>query len=128
MKKNAYQVLVTVVHTCTIALTSWRLWYKITQRRWWWEDVWAATALVAVVISEASVWVFSEPPLGMSPKTCRNLLLSHSYLSTCSESIPEDGPVIAYWLIMVNFTIGLWCVARFFTYRFSIILDKGHLG
>ncbi|KAJ8592507.1 hypothetical protein M405DRAFT_46543 [Rhizopogon salebrosus TDB-379] len=81
------RILVTVVHTCTIALTSWRLWYKIIQRRWWWEDVWAATALVAVVISEASVWVFSEPPL---------------------ESIPEDGPVIAYWLIMVNFTIGLW--------------------
>ncbi|OAX41688.1 hypothetical protein K503DRAFT_462117 [Rhizopogon vinicolor AM-OR11-026] len=81
------RVSVTVIHTCTIALTSWRLWYKIIQRRWWLEDVWATTALVAVIISEASVWIFSEPPL---------------------NSIPGDGPIVAYWLIMISFTIGLW--------------------
>jgi len=63
---NARQVSVTVIHTCTIALTVWRLWYKTVLRRWWWEDLWAAVALVAVVISEASVWILSEPPSSMS--------------------------------------------------------------
>lgn len=81
------RVSVTIVHTCTIVLTSWRLWYKITQQRWWWEDVWAATALAAVIISGVSVWIFSGTPM---------------------DSEPWDGPVIAYWLIMINFTIGLW--------------------
>ncbi|KAG2147244.1 hypothetical protein BD769DRAFT_1730505, partial [Suillus cothurnatus] len=77
---------VTVVHTCTVVLTSWRLWYKIIQKCWWWEDVWAAIALAAIIISEVSVWIFSGTPMGM----------------------PWDGPIIASWLLMINFTIGLW--------------------
>ncbi|KAG2041895.1 hypothetical protein BDR03DRAFT_1089090 [Suillus americanus] len=81
------QVSVTIVHTCTIVLTSWRLWYKIIQQCWWWEDVWAAIALAATITSEVSVWIFSGTPMG---------------------SKPWDGPIIAYWLIMINFTIGLW--------------------
>ncbi|KAG1756348.1 uncharacterized protein EDB91DRAFT_1092114 [Suillus paluster] len=78
---------ITIVHTCTIVMTSWRLWYKIVQRCWWWEDVWAATALAAIITSVVSVWIYSEPPI---------------------DSKPRDGPIIAYWLLMVNFTIGLW--------------------
>ncbi|KAG1778476.1 hypothetical protein EV702DRAFT_154588 [Suillus placidus] len=81
------RVSVTIVHTCTIVLTSWRLWYKIIQQRWWWEDVWAATALAAVITSGVSVWIFSGTPM---------------------DSKPWDGPIIAYWLIMISFTIGLW--------------------
>ncbi|KAG2157508.1 hypothetical protein DEU56DRAFT_897090 [Suillus clintonianus] len=81
------RVSVTMVHMCTIVVTSWRLWYKIIQRRWWWEDVWAATALAAIIASVVSVWIFSGTPV---------------------DSKPRDGPIIAYWLIMINFTIGLW--------------------
>ncbi|KAG1877689.1 hypothetical protein DFJ58DRAFT_712386 [Suillus subalutaceus] len=84
---NEYQVSVTIVHTCTIVLTSWRLWYKIVQQCWWWEDVWAAIALAAIITSEVSVWIFSETPMG---------------------SKPWNGSIIAYWLLMINFTIGLW--------------------
>jgi hypothetical protein len=81
------QASVTVVHTCTVVLTSWRLWYKIIQKCWWWEDVWAAIALAAIIISEVSVWIFSGTPM---------------------DSRPWDGPIIASWLLMINFTIGLW--------------------
>ncbi|KAG1754342.1 hypothetical protein EDB19DRAFT_647467 [Suillus lakei] len=81
------RVSVTIVHTCTIVLTSWRLWYKIIQRRWWWEDLWAAAALAAIIISGVSVWIFSETPM---------------------DSKPWHGSIIAYWLLMINFTIGLW--------------------
>ncbi|KAG2362505.1 hypothetical protein BDR07DRAFT_1406763 [Suillus spraguei] len=81
------QVSITIVHTCTIVLTSWRLWYKIIQQCWWWEDVWAAIALVATIICEVSIWIFSGTPM---------------------DSKTGDGPVIASWLLMINFTIGLW--------------------
>jgi hypothetical protein len=67
---NAYQVSVTIIHTCTIVLTSWRLWYKIFHQCWWWEDMWAAIALAAVTTSGVSVWIFSSTPMGMSPQTC----------------------------------------------------------
>ncbi|KAG0697013.1 hypothetical protein DFH29DRAFT_878992 [Suillus ampliporus] len=43
--------------------TSWRLWYKMIQRCWWWEDLWAAIALAAIITSVVSVWIFSEPPI-----------------------------------------------------------------
>lgn len=78
---------VTILHTCTIVLTSWRLWYKTIQQRWWWEDVWAAIALAAIITSGVSVWIFSGTPM---------------------DSKPWNGPIIAYWLLMINFTIGLW--------------------
>ncbi|KAG2752638.1 hypothetical protein P692DRAFT_20855327 [Suillus brevipes Sb2] len=81
------RVSVTIIHSCTIVLTSWRLWYKIFHQCWWWEDMWAAIALAAITTSGVSVWIFSSTPM---------------------DSQPWDGPIIAYWLLMINFTIGLW--------------------
>ncbi|KAH7911403.1 hypothetical protein BJ138DRAFT_1006685 [Hygrophoropsis aurantiaca] len=96
------RAVVTSIHVLTISMTTWRLWYRFTKRRCWWEDAWAAVALLADIVSLITIWFTTDPP-GMTPFPNQS----------------SEGRIVAYWLMIICFTICLW--AARLSILFSII-------
>ncbi|KAH7923543.1 hypothetical protein BV22DRAFT_574608 [Leucogyrophana mollusca] len=85
------RVVVTSVHVLALSMTTWRLWYRIAKRRCWWEDAWAALALLADIISLVTIWLITDPP-GAAP----------------FPNQTSEGRIVAYWHMMTCFTVCLW--------------------
>ncbi|KAH7922114.1 hypothetical protein BV22DRAFT_1017927 [Leucogyrophana mollusca] len=79
------QVVTSVLQCIAILLTIFRLWYRVSIRRFWWEDAWAAVAMICAIISLASYWV-------------------HLKARMCQPAI------VAYWVYTFAFPCVVWAV------------------
>lgn len=55
------EVLVTVFHALALILTSFRLWFRYHIRRLWWDDFWAALALLGDAVCMVTMWTVTAP-------------------------------------------------------------------
>jgi len=79
------------MHGLAILTTTFRLWYRVRKRRFWWEDAWAAASLVGAIASLFAVMGITgsenDPPYpGESP----------------------TGHIVADWVMIFGFTTCLW--------------------
>ncbi|KAH7907458.1 hypothetical protein BJ138DRAFT_970777, partial [Hygrophoropsis aurantiaca] len=80
-------VLATVLQCFAILLTFFRLWHRFSIQRFWWEDVWAAIAVLCSIASlVSSFWV-------------------HSQLKAS-----RDMSIFADWVYSIGFTCAVWAV------------------
>ncbi|OAX41687.1 hypothetical protein K503DRAFT_462116 [Rhizopogon vinicolor AM-OR11-026] len=100
---TALRVSITIFHATAIFSTLFRLYYRLSTHRWWYEDSFAAVGLVADINSFVSVWVYTYP---------------------WTES-NADGRVIAYWNLITCFTICIW--SSRLSIIFSIIRLSSHM-
>ncbi|KAH7930234.1 hypothetical protein BV22DRAFT_83413 [Leucogyrophana mollusca] len=78
------KIVTTVLQGLAILLTLFRLWYRFSIRRFWWEDTWAAVALLCGIA----------------------LLVSHWVQSVASPGIA----IAAYWVYTFAFASVIWAV------------------
>ncbi|KAF9246344.1 hypothetical protein BU15DRAFT_70443 [Melanogaster broomeanus] len=76
-------VVVSTFHALSIAVTSFRLWYRSWKRQLWWEDAWAGVGMAAAIVNLVSIWFVTAPP-------------------------GDAGRIIAYWHLIIAFTTCLW--------------------
>lgn len=57
-------VWITTFHAIAVSLTLFRLYYRFSTHRWWYEDWFAFAGLLAEVDSVISVWIFTYPWTG----------------------------------------------------------------
>jgi hypothetical protein len=57
-------VWITIFHATAIFSTLFRLCYRLSMHRWWYEDWFAAIGLVADINSFISVWIYTYPWTG----------------------------------------------------------------
>lgn len=100
---TALRVWITIFHAIAIFVTLFRLCYRLSTHRWWYEDWFAAVGLAADIDSFVCVWVYTYP---------------------WAES-NADGRVIAYWNVIICFTICIWCSRL--SIIFSIIRLSSHI-
>ncbi|KIK91736.1 hypothetical protein PAXRUDRAFT_830571 [Paxillus rubicundulus Ve08.2h10] len=77
-----------VVHGLAIFITSFRLLYRWYMSRFWWEDAWAALALVFDIACLVSVWMESPPQI--------------------PRALPPMN-IMANWILSVTLTCIIWC-------------------
>ncbi|KAF9227712.1 hypothetical protein BS17DRAFT_726138 [Gyrodon lividus] len=80
---STLRTVVSTFHALSIAVTSFRLWYRWWKHQLWWEDAWAGIALGAEIVSLVVIWFIWGPP-------------------------GDAGRIIAYWHIITAFTVCLW--------------------
>ncbi|KAJ8592508.1 hypothetical protein M405DRAFT_46247 [Rhizopogon salebrosus TDB-379] len=97
------RVWITIFHATAIFSTLFRLCYRLSMHRWWYEDWFAAIGLVADINSFISVWIYTYP------RTESN----------------ADERAIAYWNVIICFTICIWCSRL--SIIFSIIRLSSHI-
>ncbi|EGO21195.1 hypothetical protein SERLADRAFT_476072, partial [Serpula lacrymans var. lacrymans S7.9] len=83
------RILVTVFHACAIMTTTFRLWYRVRKRRFWWDDGLAAIALLSLCISLVCVWIITD-----------------GQVSPSGES--KMLHITADWGVVTTFTTCLW--------------------
>ncbi|EGN95667.1 hypothetical protein SERLA73DRAFT_186822 [Serpula lacrymans var. lacrymans S7.3] len=79
------RIVTSVLQGLAISLTVFRLWYRIRLQRAWWEDGWAAIALLWGTLFLIADWVYLTSPSG-------------------------NTSLAAYWVYMFSFTCVLWAV------------------
>ncbi|KAF9226175.1 hypothetical protein BS17DRAFT_867892 [Gyrodon lividus] len=77
--------MVTVFHALAVILTSFRLWFRYHIRRLWWDDFWAALALICDAVCMVVGWLLTAP-------------LDNPYVIH----------VISYWLNLLFYTCSIW--------------------
>ncbi|KAG1802844.1 uncharacterized protein HD556DRAFT_1227959 [Suillus plorans] len=105
--KVAVLVSNSIAILCTIA----RLVYRAWTRHFWWEDAWAAVALIADVLCLACLWLDRRI-------TCE-CLTSHSNINRVFMIFPA-------WILPVTFTFVLWAARM--SIIFSVIRIANHSG
>ncbi|KAA1467758.1 hypothetical protein DENSPDRAFT_351499 [Dentipellis sp. KUC8613] len=91
--------IVTSFHALAVISTTFRLGYRFKIRRLWWDDAFAALAVVLSFLNIAALWIRTDVP-GVGP-------LNRS----------RHARIIAYWLVSICFTSVLWIS------RLSILLS-----
>ncbi|KAG1739386.1 uncharacterized protein EDB91DRAFT_1024408, partial [Suillus paluster] len=94
------KVVACVFHGSAITTTLFRLVYRLSTSRFWWEDAWAAIALVFDVICLFGVW--AEGPI-----------------------FYNDPPVytVMFWLLPIAFTSVLWAARMSIIYSILRVAD-----
>ncbi|EIW84854.1 hypothetical protein CONPUDRAFT_141691 [Coniophora puteana RWD-64-598 SS2] len=90
---------VSIMHGLAILTTTFRLWYRVRKRRFWWEDAWAAASLVGAIASLFAV---------MGITGSENYWI---YASLDDPPFPGESPtghVVADWVMIFGFTTCLW--------------------
>ncbi|KAG1812826.1 uncharacterized protein BJ212DRAFT_1276273 [Suillus subaureus] len=100
-----------VLHSIAILCTIARLIYRAWTGHFWWEDAWAAVALVADVPSLACLW--------LDHKITCEYLTSHSNINRVFISLPA-------WIVSITFTSVLWAARM--SIIFSAIRVANHSG
>ncbi|KIJ15183.1 hypothetical protein PAXINDRAFT_169330 [Paxillus involutus ATCC 200175] len=91
-------IMVTVFHALAVILTSFRLWFRYHIRRLWWDDFWAALALICDFVCMVVGWLLTAP-------------LDNPYMSIVSLPLPADSRsthIITFWLNLLFYTCAIW--------------------
>ncbi|KAG1858147.1 hypothetical protein F4604DRAFT_1527367, partial [Suillus subluteus] len=100
-----------VSHSIAILCTIARLVYRTWTRHFWWEDAWAAVALIADVICLACLW--------LDQRIARECLTSYSNINRVFMSLSA-------WILSITFTSVLWAARM--SIIFSVIRITNHSG
>ncbi|KAG6370901.1 hypothetical protein JVT61DRAFT_10924 [Boletus reticuloceps] len=108
---SALLILVTVFHALALILTSFRLWFRYYIRRLWWDDFWAAFALICDAVCMVTAWTLTAP-------------LDNPYTNV--EALPTPAQsrtvhIISYWLSVLLYTCSIWFA------RISIIFSVARI-
>ncbi|KIK80023.1 hypothetical protein PAXRUDRAFT_833778 [Paxillus rubicundulus Ve08.2h10] len=91
-------IMVTVFHALAVILTSFRLWFRYHIRRLWWDDFWAALALICDFVCMVVGWPLTAP-------------LDDPYTSIVSLPLPAQSRrthIITFWLNLLLYTCAIW--------------------
>ncbi|KAF8552135.1 hypothetical protein OG21DRAFT_1523977 [Imleria badia] len=93
------QVLATVFHALALILTSFRLWFRYHIRRLWWDDFWAALALLCDAVCMVTVWTLTAP-VDNEPHSNAEALRTNAQ----SRSVH----IVSYWMSILFYTCSIW--------------------
>ncbi|KAF9237772.1 hypothetical protein BU15DRAFT_75765 [Melanogaster broomeanus] len=94
----ALLITATVFHALAVVLTSFRLWFRYHMRRLWWDDFWAALALISDIPCIPLMWLITAP-------------LTNPYLPEVPFGIPPEPQsvhVISFWISLLSYTCSIW--------------------
>ncbi|TFK49228.1 hypothetical protein OE88DRAFT_1736872 [Heliocybe sulcata] len=87
---TALRVAVTIVHPVAILCTAFRLGYRYTRLKFWWDDALAGLSMVLDAVSLVSIWMLTD----------------NSWAGPLHE--PMRTRKVAYWLASLTFNSVLW--------------------